>query len=78
VSTEKTNPKPKRPSEKSNALLQYSDLGFRMAVMIGAGAYIGHTIDQKMALATPIFSIVLSLLAIGGAMYMVIQTVSKK
>jgi F0F1-type ATP synthase assembly protein I len=49
-----------------------------MAVMIGAGAYIGHTIDQKMALATPIFSIVLSLLAIGGAMYMVIQTVSKK
>jgi F0F1-type ATP synthase assembly protein I len=78
VSTEKTNPKPERPSEKSSALLRFSDLGFRMAVMIGAGAYIGHTIDQKMALATPIFSIVLSLLAIGGAMYMVVQTVSKK
>jgi ATP synthase protein I len=78
VSTEKINPKPEHPKDKSNALLRFSDLGIRMAVMIGLGAYIGHWIDQKMALATPIFSIVLSLLAIGGAMYMVIQTVSKK
>jgi F0F1-type ATP synthase assembly protein I len=49
-----------------------------MGVIIAIGAYAGHWIDQRMALTTPIFSIVLSLLAIGAAMYMVIQTVSKR
>jgi F0F1-type ATP synthase assembly protein I len=77
VSTEKTNPESKRPSEKSNALLRFSDLGFRMAIMIALGAYIGHWLDARMALSQPIFSIVLSLTAIGASMYMVIKAVSK-
>jgi F0F1-type ATP synthase assembly protein I len=78
LSTEKTNPKPQRPSEKPNLLLRFSDLALRMGVIIAIGAYAGHWIDQRMALTTPIFSIVLSLLAIGAAMYMVIKTVSKR
>lgn len=77
MSTEKINPKPERPKEKPNALLRFSDLGIRMAVMIALGAYIGHWLDTRMALPKPIFSIVLSLLAIGGSMYMVIKAVSK-
>jgi F0F1-type ATP synthase assembly protein I len=75
LSTEKTNPKP--PSEKGNALLKYSDLGLRMTIMIISGAYIGHWLDERLGLSKPIFSIVFSLLAIGGAMYMVIKAVSK-
>ena len=77
MSTEKINPKPEHPKEKPNAVLRFSDLGIRMAVMIALGAYIGHWLDTRMALSKPIFSIVLSLLAIGGSMYMVIKAVSK-
>ena len=78
MSTEKTNPKPERPSEKPNALLRFSDLAIRMGVIIALGTYLGYQIDKRMALSTPIFSIVLSLAAIGGSMYMVIKAVSKK
>ena len=68
------NPK-KRPS--ASVLLQFSDMAFRMAVTIGLGVWVGKWLDAKMGMVKPIFLPVLSIVAICGAIYMVIRSANK-
>jgi F0F1-type ATP synthase assembly protein I len=75
--TPKDNKPTRRPSDTAGQLLRFADMAFRMGVIIAIGAFAGYWLDKKMNLTTPIFTIVLSLIAIGGAMYMVIKAVSK-
>jgi len=44
-----------------------------MAVIIGGGCYGGYKLDQHYNNTTPIFTIILSLLSIGIAMYIVLK-----
>lgn len=67
----------RRPSESSSQLLRFGDIAFRMGIMIAIAAFAGQWIDKRMNLNTPIFTIILCLLAIGSAMYMVIKEVSQ-
>jgi F0F1-type ATP synthase assembly protein I len=48
-----------------------------MAIIIALGVFIGQWIDKRLAMAKPIFTIILCLLAIGGAIYMVYRDVSQ-
>jgi F0F1-type ATP synthase assembly protein I len=66
-----------RPSETRNTLLRFTDLAFRMGAIIILGTLAGRWLDSKMGFDKPIFTLILSLLAIGGSIYMVYRDVSK-
>jgi hypothetical protein len=67
------NQEEKQPSKPLNAYAKYSALGIQMAVIIGGGCYSGYKLDEYFKNATPIFTIILSLLSIGFAMYVVLK-----
>lgn len=55
----------------------YSNMGIEMAVIIAAGVFGGIKLDEWLHLS-PLFTIVLSLLGVGIAMYVMIKTLSPK
>ncbi len=57
--------------------MKYTGLVFKMAVIIGGGAFLGQFLDEKQNNQTPIWTIGLSLLAIAIALWQVIKDVSK-
>lgn len=68
---EKPQPKP------LSAYAKYSSLGFQMAIIIGGGCYGGYKLDEHYNNTNSVFTIILSLLSIGLAMYVVIKDVIK-
>jgi F0F1-type ATP synthase assembly protein I len=78
---EKKEPKKSPDSSKSkhtNSFLKYTDVAFRMIVIILIGVFGGTKLDAYFNLTTPIFTLVLSLLSVGFAMYSVIKGITKK
>jgi F0F1-type ATP synthase assembly protein I len=69
MSAKNENPQPKQLS----AYAKYSALGIQMAVIIGGGCYGGFKLDEHYQNTTPIFTIILSLVSIGLAMYIVLK-----
>ena len=67
----------KQPQKPLNAYAKYSGLSVQMAVIIGGGAYGGHKLDEYYKNATPIFTIILSLVSIAIAMYIVLKDLIK-
>lgn len=63
----------KKPRKPLNAYAKYSALGIQMAVIIGGGCYGGYKLDEYYKNNTPIFTIILSLVSIGIAMYVVLK-----
>lgn len=55
----------------------YSNMGIEMAVIIAAGVFGGIKLDKWLQLS-PLFTIFLSLLGVGIAMYVMIKTLSPK
>ena len=55
----------------------YSNMGIEMAVIIAAGVFGGIKLDKWLQLS-PLFTILLSLLGVGIAMYVMIKTLSPK
>jgi len=67
---------PQKNNEKQkplNAYAKYSALGIQMAVIIGGGCYGGYKLDEHFNNETPIYTIILSLVSIGFAMYIVLK-----
>jgi len=56
---------------------KFSGIVIEMGAIIGGGAWLGHRIDQNAAREIPVFTIILSLLAIGLALYLVIRQVNQ-
>ncbi len=48
---------------------KYSSIGFQMIVIIGAGAFGGYKLDQYLELNFPVFTLVLTILAVVLAIY---------
>lgn len=67
----------RKPQKPLNAYAKYSSLGFQMAAIIGGGTYGGHKLDQYYQNSTPVFTIVLSLVSIGIAMYLIFKDLIK-
>lgn len=63
----------KKPHKPLNAYAKYSALGIQMAVIIGGGCYGGFKLDEYYHNTTPVFTIILSLISIGLAMYVVLK-----
>lgn len=67
-----TKPKKSQPNSL-NAYAKYGALGIQMALIIGGGCYAGYKLDEYYNNTTPVFTIILSLLSIGLAMYVVLK-----
>ena len=61
------------PAKQPNSFFKYSSLAIQMGVIIGLTAWGGQKLDAYYHLSTPVFTIVLSLIGIGSAMYLVIK-----
>lgn len=63
-----------RKKQKSlNDYARYSGIVFQMAIIILAGTFGGIKLDNKLKLQVPVFTIILSLLSVGLAIYIVIK-----
>jgi F0F1-type ATP synthase assembly protein I len=80
---EQKPPKKKQPptdKEKSpNAYAKYSGMALQMGATIGLGVWGGTKLDHWLQFTKfPVFTVILSLLSVFGAMYIVIKDVLKK
>ncbi len=57
--------------------MRYAGLAFQMLLIIGAGAWAGVWLDARMGLRTPWFTIGLSLLGLGLALFQVIRGLTR-
>jgi F0F1-type ATP synthase assembly protein I len=63
------------PHKQPNAFIKYSNLAIQMGLIIGLAAWGGMKLDAYFKLNDPYFTIGLSLLGIGIALYLVIKDV---
>ena len=56
-----------------DAIIKYSGLSAKMAIAILGGVYGGKYIDEKLALETPVFTLILSLLGLTLAIVIIIK-----
>jgi F0F1-type ATP synthase assembly protein I len=59
-----------------NDYARYSGIVFQMAILIGAGTFGGRKLDEWLTSGFPIFTIVLSILGVGLALYIVLRDLS--
>ena len=65
-----------KPKERLNAYARFSGMGFQMIAIIGLGVYAGIKLDENYPNKHNLFTLICSLVAIGMALYFVINKVS--
>ena len=65
-------------TEKTTSIVQYSGIAFQMLGTIGLGVYAGLKLDEWQSNRRPVWTIVLSLTAIGASLYLFIKQLTKK
>lgn len=68
----------KRTTEKTTSFVQFSGIAFQMLGTIGLGVWVGLKIDEWQDNRRPIWTIILSLTAIGASLYLFIKQLTKK
>lgn len=68
--------KERKPKEQLNNFARFSGIGFQMIAIIGLGVYSGVKLDEKFPNKYNLFTLICSLVAIGMALYFVINKVS--
>lgn len=63
----------KKPKQQGNNYLKYSGMAFQMAAIITIGVFSGRKLDAWLQLKIPIFTLVLSLASVTGAIYVSIK-----
>lgn len=61
--------------QRTNNYAKYSSMGLQMLATIGLGTYLGVKLDEWQQNRIPAWTLVLSLLSIGAAMYNFIRQV---
>ena len=72
----KKKPKPKKPKSNRSTLnnyARYSGLAFQMIAIILVGVFGGIKLDELVKWEFPVFTLVLTLLAVVGSMYYAIR-----
>jgi ATP synthase protein I len=73
------DPAKKDPKKPLNTYAKYSVMGFQMAAIIFVGMYGGIKLDEVLGMKKfPVFTIVLSLAGVFGAIYFIIKDFLKK
>ena len=62
----------------SREFLKYSNIAFKMIIIILAGVFSGIKIDEYLELEQSIFTMIFSLVAVFIAMYVIIKEISPK
>lgn len=65
-------------SRQANTFIKYSGIGFQMLATIGLGVWGGLKLDEWQGNKNPIWTIVLSLTAIGASLYLFIRGLPKQ
>ena len=68
----------KQTTEKTTSFVQYSGIAFQMLGTIGLGVWLGMKIDDWQDNHRPIWTIILSLTAIGASLYLFIRQLTNK
>jgi hypothetical protein len=76
VNEQKNPNSPKK--QPDNSYMQYSGMAIQMVVIILAGVWAGKQLDKWLAFKFPIFTLILSLLSVFGAVYYVVKDFLKK
>lgn len=63
-----------KPNSGFNKFIRYSSLAFEMGIVIFAGAFGGHKLDEYLCFEKPWFTISLSLFAVFASIYIVIKS----
>ena len=64
---------PLKPKKQLDDFIRYSSLAFEMIVIMGIGVLAGIKIDQWLNLRFPVFTLVLMILSVIGAIYHAIR-----
>lgn len=67
--------KDKRKSERPNEALKYSGIAIKMAILIGAGVYGGMKLDERSSMDFPLWTLLLSIIAVFLAIYQIIKDI---
>ncbi|WP_460940085.1 AtpZ/AtpI family protein [Spirosoma humi] len=68
----------KKATEKTTSFVQFSGIAFQMLGTIGLGVYAGMKLDDWQNNHRPVWTIVLSLTAIGASLYLFIRQLTKR
>ncbi|WP_420151629.1 AtpZ/AtpI family protein [Spirosoma sp.] len=68
----------KKTTEQTRSFAEYSGIAFQMLGTIGLGVWAGMKLDEWQHNPRPIWTIVLSLTAIGASLYLFIRQLTKK
>ena len=68
----------KKVVEKTTSFVQFSGIAFQMLATIGLGVWAGMKLDAWQHNRRPIWTITLSLTAIGASLYLFIRQLTKK
>ena len=67
----------KQTQNRFNAYAKYSGLAIQMMAMIAVGTYGGFRLDRYLDWKIPVFTVVLSLLSVGGAIWYAVKDLLK-
>jgi len=62
-----------KPKKKFDDFIRYSSLAFEMIVIMGIGTWSGILIDDWLNLGFPVFTLVLMVMSVIGAIYHAIR-----
>ena len=66
------------PKKPLTDYARYSSIAIQMLVIITGGIFGGYKLDEYLKLAFPVFTVILSFLSVGFAIYYVIKDLLKK
>lgn len=82
-SADEPSPKPdqtdplRTATEKTKSFAEYSGIAFQMLGTIGLGVYAGMKLDEWQQNKQPLWTIALSLIAIGASLYLFIRQLTR-
>lgn len=68
----------KKVTEKTTSFVQFSGIAFQMLGTIGLGVWVGMKLDAWQQNHRPIWTIILSLTAIGASLYLFIRQLTRR
>ncbi|WP_163716074.1 AtpZ/AtpI family protein [Mangrovibacterium lignilyticum] len=67
-----------KPSKNNNQFIRYSSLAFEMIAIMGLGVFAGIKLDEWLKMSFPVFTLVLMILSVIGAILYAIKNFIKK
>lgn len=74
-------PEPSKKNKNRNSLkiyAKYSAIGFQMAAIILLGLWGGMKLDELLELSSPVFTVILTFLSFGAALYYLFRGITKQ